>query len=118
MNPSRKLRFMSVCSFFCALVVCLTLVLGLGTKPAWAQATSASTVTGLVTDQQGAAIPGAEVKLISTATNAEQTTTTNKDGRYLFANMQPGTYNVVFGKQGSPPPASKRKRWKWVRRSM
>ncbi len=100
MNPSCKLRHMSVCSFFCALVVCLTLVLGLGTTLAWAQATSTSTVTGQVVDQQGAAVPGAEVKLTDTATSTELTTLTNTDGRYVFVNVQPATYNLAFSKAG------------------
>ncbi|MBV8770707.1 MAG: carboxypeptidase regulatory-like domain-containing protein, partial [Deltaproteobacteria bacterium] len=82
------------------LVVCLGILLGLGASSAWAQATSASTVAGLVTDQQGAAVPDAQVQLIQTSTNRVQTTTTNKDGRYLFANVDPGTYTVVFTKQG------------------
>src|SRR5579875_3427273 len=66
----------------------------------WAQATSTSTVTGLVTDQQGAAIANAQVQLTDTATQTTQTTTTNTDGRYLFVNVNPSTYTVSFAKNG------------------
>jgi len=66
----------------------------------WAQATSTSTVAGLVTDQQNAAVAGAEVKLIDSSTNAALTTLTNDTGRYVFVNVPAGSYNVSFAKQG------------------
>ncbi len=100
MNPSCKLRFMGLRSFFSTSIVCLTLAFGLGTTLAWAQATSTSTVTGQVVDQQGAAVPGAQVKLIDAATSTELTTLTNTDGRYVFTNVQPATYNLTFSKTG------------------
>ncbi len=80
--------------------VWLVLSLTLGAPLVWGQATSTSTVTGQVTDQQGAAIAGAEVQLIDTATNAALTTTTNNDGRYVFVNVPVGIFNIVFSKTG------------------
>ncbi len=68
--------------------------------PAWPQATSSASVTGQVTDQQGAAIVGADVKLIDLATNTELSTTTNEAGRYVFVNVHSGTYNLTIGKAG------------------
>ncbi len=68
--------------------------------PAWSQATSTSTVTGLVTDQQGAAIAGAEVKLIDSATNSSLTVLTNDTGRYVVVNVPSGTYRISFSKEG------------------
>src|SRR3954454_9931386 len=67
---------------------------------AWSQATSTATVTGLVTDEQNAAVAGAEVRLLESATGASQTTLTNKTGRYVIVNVQPGTYIVTISKTG------------------
>ena len=82
------------------LVLSLAVFLGFGTTVAWSQATSTATVTGLVTDEQGAAVPGAEVRLLETATSAAQTTLTNEAGRYVIVNVQPGTYIVTISKAG------------------
>src|SRR5215469_6191976 len=76
----------------------MLLTLACGT--AWTQAPSTSTVAGQVTDQQNAAVAGAEVKLIDTATNAALTTITNETGRYVFVNVSTGSFNVVFSKEG------------------
>jgi hypothetical protein len=67
---------------------------------AWAQTSSVGTVSGQVTDEQGAVIPGAEVKLTDTGTGATQTTVSNDAGRFTFASVPPGKYNVSFSKQG------------------
>ncbi len=38
--------------------------------------------------------------LVNPQTSAQQKTTSNTDGRYVFANVDPGTYNVIFTKSG------------------
>ncbi len=58
------------------------------------------TVSGQVTDEQKAAVPGAAVKLTEVSTNAAFETTSNIDGRYVFSSVTPGTYNISFVKQG------------------
>jgi hypothetical protein len=68
--------------------------------PAWSQATSTSTVTGIVTDQQSARVPEAVVKLTDLSTNAVLTANTNVAGRYVFVNVPPGDYSLTFTKQG------------------
>jgi hypothetical protein len=78
--------------------LCLCL-LALGT-PAWSQSSTAGTVSGQVVDEQNAAVPGTEVKVIDVSTNAAQTTISNDAGRYVFSQVPPGTYNVTFTKQG------------------
>lgn len=93
---ARPARF----SFPSLSAVWLILLLSIGSTLVWGQATSNSSITGLVNDQQGAAIPGAQVKLVNPATSTTQTATTNSDGRYLFANVAPATYSIVFGKTG------------------
>jgi hypothetical protein len=67
---------------------------------AWAQATSTSTVSGVVTDQQKAAVAGAVVKLLDPSTNQAATTTTNDAGRYIFVNVNSGTYSLSVTKSG------------------
>ena len=81
-------------------VISLGILLILSGSPAWSQATSTSTVTGLVTDPQSAVIVGVEIRLTDTDTNITRTTTTNETGRYVFVNVQSGTYNIVFSKTG------------------
>ena len=52
--------------------------------------TSRGTVTGTVTDPNGAVIAGAEVTLTSGATKLSRTTTTNSEGFYRFEAVDPG----------------------------
>ncbi len=65
-----------------------------------AQTAATSTVSGAVTDQNGAAISGATVKLTDPATNAERTTTTTSDGLYSFYTVQPGMLKVTANAKG------------------
>src|SRR5215469_1734288 len=67
---------------------------------AWAQTSTAGTVLGQVLDEQQAIVPGAEVKVVEPSTNSTLTTVTNNDGRYVFSQVNPGTYNISFTKQG------------------
>ena len=71
-----------------------------GSFEALAQSATSGTVEGAVTDQQGAKIAGASVKLINHATNTELTTKSNDAGRYLFVNVEPGNYDVTFTMSG------------------
>jgi hypothetical protein len=61
--------------------------------PAFAQ-TSRGTVSGLVTDSQGAVIPGAPVSLTNVETGVTRTTTSNDEGLYRFDAVDLGTYSV------------------------
>ncbi len=60
MEPNSRLRRVAA-SFFSSglMLACLAALLSSGTTRVWAQSTSTSTVTGQVTDQQGASVPGA-----------------------------------------------------------
>lgn len=51
-------------------------------------------INGTVTDQNGAAVAGASVKLVNPSTNFSRTVVTNSDGNYVFASILPGTYNI------------------------
>jgi Carboxypeptidase regulatory-like domain len=78
----------------------LLLLTGLVPSRMWAQATSNSTVTGQVVDQQGAAVPGTDVQLSNSSTNTQLKTTVNNSGRYVFSNVSSGTYGISFSKPG------------------
>ncbi len=81
--------------FFFALLFCICTpmrVLG--------QAASTGTVAGTVTDPSGAAVAAASVTLNDPITGVTRTTTTNESGRFIFANVEPGTYNVTVNITG------------------
>src|ERR1700722_6470940 len=95
----RLVRFWD--SFWCrAFSICLGIVLSLSITSAWAQTSQVGTVVGAVTDEQGAAVPGATIKMTEPPTNAILTTSTNNDGRYTFSSVPPATYNLSITKQG------------------
>lgn len=66
----------------------------------FAQAASTGTVAGTVTDPSGGAVVGATVTMTDTATNISRSGVTNESGRYFFANVVPGSYNVSVNKTG------------------
>ena len=55
---------------------------------------------GTVTDQSGAAIPGAVLTLTNSATGFKATFTSDNSGEYSFRNLTPGTYDLVATKNG------------------
>ncbi|HEY8562515.1 MAG TPA: carboxypeptidase regulatory-like domain-containing protein [Pyrinomonadaceae bacterium] len=62
-----------------------------------------ATVTGTVTDQAGAVVPGATVTATSAETGLTKTATTNEDGQYTIPFLQPGSYNITVAKDGFAP---------------
>jgi hypothetical protein len=57
-------------------------------------------VTGIVTDPQGGTVVGADVTLTDVATKSPRTTTTNESGRYHFASVPVGIYDLTVTKSG------------------
>lgn len=53
------------------------------------------TLTGQVTDQSAAIIPGASVKAIHVATNFERQATTSSEGSYTIPQLPVGSYVVI-----------------------
>ena len=53
-----------------------------------------SGIHGVVTDQTGAAVPGATVTINNTATGFKRTSTTNDNGNYSFTGIPPATYRL------------------------
>jgi len=61
------------------------------------------TISGRVTDQNAAVIPGAEIKITLTKTGAARTTTSNAEGQYKLIQLEPGSYAVRVSFQGFAP---------------
>ena len=80
----------------CSLLLCLLLA----SVPALSQAVSSGTIVGQVTDPSGATVPGANVSLVDTSTKQQLTAATNDTGRFVFAAVSPGVYDMVVTKQG------------------
>ncbi len=74
----------------------MALAFGAGTG----MAQDRGTISGIVTDSSGAAIPGANVSALNPATNLAQTVVTSDDGTYNFLYLQVGNYTVTAEKPG------------------
>src|SRR4029450_7725446 len=64
-----------------------------------AQSTFA-TLTGIVTDQSGALIPGVTVTMTKDTTGGERNVVTVGAGRYQFANIDAGSYRITAHIEG------------------
>jgi len=62
--------------------------------------TITATITGTVTDPQGAVVPNAKITGTNTGTNVTFTATTNEVGLYNLLFLPIGTYNVLVEGQG------------------
>jgi hypothetical protein len=60
-------------------------------------------ITGRVTDQAAAVVPGVKVTVTETSTNSTRIIETNEDGYYTAASLLPGPYSVSFEHQGFRP---------------
>jgi hypothetical protein len=60
-------------------------------------------VTGQVTDPNGASVPGAAVVIKNVDTNVEANATSNEEGAYSFQLLQPGRYTLTVTAQGFAP---------------
>jgi hypothetical protein len=58
------------------------------------------TISGTITDANGAVITGASVTITNTATNQSFTTTSSNDGTYASAVLSPGNYSVMVNAAG------------------
>ena len=61
---------------------------------------SRGSLTGTVTDPNGAALPGATVEIRNVDTNVANTATTNDEGNYNFPLLNPGRYTLTVTSQG------------------
>lgn len=82
-------------------LIVLTLVLSLS---AMLRAQDVASLTGVVTDSSGAIVPGVNVSLLNTTTNATYQATTNSVGAYTIVNVPPGPgYKLSFSLNGFEP---------------
>lgn len=75
-----------------AFLLALTLALAIPGS-VWAQ-TETGRITGVILDPTGRVTPGATLTLTSTGTGAIRTAVSDGEGRFLFANIQPGPYTL------------------------
>jgi len=73
-------------------VALVAALLSWGTGLAFAQATAS--ITGRITDQAGAVLPGVAVTVTNTATGASRNTITNAEGLYTVPALLAATYNI------------------------
>src|SRR5260370_10472095 len=78
-----------------AVVFTLLLTFVQGMAPGlYAQAVSIATVTGRVTDEQGALVTGAQIKISGVDTGTIYNAVTNQDGIYTIPNLPIGAYTL------------------------
>ena len=85
----------SIARFCLALMAIALLACG-----SFAQSTTDGAIGGLVTDQTGAVVPGANVTSLNLGTGATSTATTDGVGRYLIIHLQPGNYSLEIAGKG------------------
>ena len=73
-----------------------------------AQSGTSSAFTGTISDPSGAMVPNAQVKAAEVNTGAMRITQSNSEGRYVFAQVNPGNYRITvqatgFAKAESQP---------------
>jgi hypothetical protein len=83
MNNAKNIRFLAL------ILLCLALV----PLTVMAQSSNGS-ISGNLTDDTGAAIPGVTVSAVNVATGATRTAVSTSTGRYDIPNLSPGTYRV------------------------
>ena len=101
MKHTRIIEYFSLC------LLLLTIVKSVQLE---AQSGTSSAISGMVSDSTGAELPNAGVTVINVDTKAVRTGQTNSDGRFLFAQLNPGNYTVTvkadgFAEQTSRPVA-------------
>jgi uncharacterized membrane protein len=86
MKRTRSLGYFSI--FFLLLTI-------VNSNVSMGQSGTSSAIAGTVTDVTGAAVINATVTASDVDTKAERVGQTNADGRFLFAQVNPGTYTVT-----------------------
>jgi hypothetical protein len=66
----------------------------------FAQTSNTGTVTGVVKDEKGGLVPGANVKLVNLGTNAERSAVTSEDGNFEITQLVPGNYRLEIEAKG------------------
>ena len=72
-----------------------------------AQSGTSGAISGTVDDSTGAALPNAAVTATNVNTRASRAGESNADGRFLFSQVNPGTYTVMVKASGFAEETSK-----------
>jgi hypothetical protein len=97
----RRFRFLPTASCLLPSVL-LLLTAHCSLLTGYAQSTSA-TLSGTVTDAQGALVPGARVTVTNAATGMKRQATTSGAGTFTIPLLPPSTYTVLVENQGFTP---------------
>ena len=79
--------------------IVLLLVVSVQSSIAYGQGGTA-TLSGTVTDQNDAVVPGVNVAVISIAQGFQRSATTNREGAYVVPSLPPGIYTVKAEREG------------------
>ena len=78
------------------LVVAAAIIALAVSVPARAQVGEQGSITGTLTDPQGAVLPGVTVVALNAGTNVTRTVASTEAGVYLLTGLVTGTYKVTF----------------------
>ena len=98
-NPSKSL-FFRLSSFVCLAALFCAFALILAPMATLAQSTNTGMIVGVVTDASNAIVPNATVTITLKSTGSSRSTVTDSQGRYVFADVDPGTYDITISKTG------------------
>ena len=81
-------------------VAMVGMAMSAGALRVWAQSGTSSALAGSVEDKSGAAVANARVKAAEVNTGALRAVESNADGRFLFSQVNPGTYRIEVDATG------------------
>lgn len=90
----RLVRYRALSTASCLLIFAFSL-----TSPVLAQ-TGTATLSGIVTDQNGAVVPGVNIAVLNIEKGFHRATTTDKDGAFVVPFLPPSTYIVRAERDG------------------
>ncbi len=88
---------------FVLMAVLVFLLTAVCLLPTVAAQSSSATLSGTVTDENNAIIPGATITITNTATSSRRQVTTNDQGGFTVPLLQPSTYTVRVERTGFAP---------------
>ena len=74
---------------------------------AWAQSTVTGAIGGTVTNPNKEVVKGATITITNNGTGKEETATSDDDGHFKVAQLQPGEYTVTVNSSGFAPYTAK-----------
>src|ERR1700722_8334451 len=83
-----------------AALIFLLMLTMVNTLLLWGQSGTSSALAGNVLDKSGAAIPNAQVKAMEVNTGSVRVVQSNSEGRFLFSQVNPGTYQIDVHAEG------------------